>query len=216
MDIKGKKMLFLGDSITQGAKVDDLNNLYWKRLEINDGCIVKGYGISGTRIAKQHNLKEGEKEMYFRSRVPSMDEDADVVVVFGGVNDHGHGDAALGTFDDRCDDTFYGALHNLYTDLINKYPTAKIVVMTPCHRVNENGAYNSVGLRNVGTLKDYVDVIKRVAEYYALPLLDLYSLSGFQPDVESNRAIYMPDGLHPSDAGHEKIYTLLKGFLETL
>ena len=35
-----------------------------------------------------------------------MDSDADVVVVFGGTNDFGHGDAKLGTFESRDPYTF--------------------------------------------------------------------------------------------------------------
>ena len=145
-----------------------------------------------------------------------MDEDADIVVVFGGTNDYGHGDAAMGNIEDRTDDTFYGALHNLYTELINKYPYSDIVVMTPCHRLEENRKYNKEGIRNIATLKDYVDAIKEVAQFYAIPVLDLYSTCQIQPEIEKIREIYMPDGLHPSDKGHEKIYNRLKGFLKSL
>ena len=138
MNIQNKKILFLGDSITEGYGPQDIENVYWKRLERNEGCISVGYGISGTRIARQQKPSADPREdMYFRSRVADMDKDADVVVIFGGTNDYGHGDAAMGCFDDRTDDTFYGALHNLYCDLIAKYPNAQLVVMTPLHRVGE-------------------------------------------------------------------------------
>ena len=217
MNLTNKKMLFLGDSITEGVGTSSIEKVYWKRLEA-DGAIVKGYGISGTRIARQQNptADHPEWDNYFRNRVPEMDDEADVVVVFGGTNDYGHGDAALGCFSDRSDDTFYGGLHNLYADLMNKYPKAQIVVMTPCHRLNENNYYNGCGIRTVGNLKKYVDIIKEVAAYYSIAVLDLYALSGLQPDIEVNRNLYMPDGVHPSDAGHEKIYNLLKGFLKNL
>ncbi len=215
MELKGKKMVFLGDSITEGAGVEGSNNIYWQRLQ-QDGAITVGYGIGGTRIAKQINPTTERHDMYFRSRVVDMDSDADVVVVFGGTNDYGHGDASFGEFDDRTDGTFYGALHNLYIDLLRKYPESQIVVMTPLHRLNECSEYNECGVRNVGTLEDYVEAIKQVARYYAIPVLDLYNMSGLQPEVESIRERFVPDGLHPSDAGHEKIYNLLKGFLKSL
>ena len=217
MDIRNKKILFLGDSITEGYGPQDMGNVYWKRLERGEGCISVGYGISGTRIARQQKPSADPREdQYFRSRVADMDGDADVVVVFGGTNDYGHGDAAMGCFDDRTDDTFYGALHNLYSDLIAKYPAAQLVVMTPLHRVGENKAYNDFGVRCVGCLEDYVDVIMEVAGYYGIPVLDLHRVSGLQPEVQTLRERYMPDGLHPNDAGHALIYNRLKGFLETL
>ena len=217
MNIQNKKILFLGDSITEGYGPQDINNVYWKRLERSSGCTSVGFGISGTRIARQQKPSANPREdMYFRSRVASMDETADVVVVFGGTNDYGHGDAAMGCFSDRTDDTFYGALHNLYSDLIAKYPTAQLVVMTPLHRLEECQNYNGFGVRCVGTLEDYVDVIMEVAGYYGIPVLDMHRLSGLQPDVPALRERYMPDGLHPNDAGHALIHSRLKGFLETL
>ena len=217
MNIQNKKILFLGDSITEGFGPQDIENVYWKRLERSCGCTSVGYGISGTRIARQQKPSPDPREdQYFRSRVAAMDEQADVVVIFGGTNDYGHGDAALGCFDDRTDDTFYGALHNLYSDLIAKYPTAQLVVMTPLHRLGENEAYNTWGLRSVGCLEDYVDIICEVAGYYGIPVLDLHRLSGLQPEVPQLKERYMPDGLHPNDAGHALIHSRLKGFLETL
>ena len=47
--------------------------------------------------------------------------DADGVVVFGGTDDFGHGDAPIGTPSDRTYDTFYGACHVLFSKLIEKY-----------------------------------------------------------------------------------------------
>jgi lysophospholipase L1-like esterase len=214
MNIKNKRMAFLGDSITEGRGVADIKDVFWKSFETNDNCTVFGYGISGTRIAKQNPEEAGDR--YYLSRVPQMEEDVDVVVVFGGTNDYGHGTAPFGKMSDRTDDTFYGAVHNLMLALINKYPKATIVFMTPLHRINEHNVYNERGLRNVGCLEDYANIIKEVAAYYAIPVLDLYKISGIQPEVPILKEIYMPDGLHPNSAGHELIYNRLKGFLETL
>lgn len=215
MNLKGKKLVFLGDSITEGVGVSDINNTYWKLFERNDGCEVRGYGIRGRRIAEQQvkNKIDPSCDDNFRCQIPEMDADADIVVVFGGTNDYGHGDAAMGKMSDRNDDTFYGALHNLYSDLMKKYSEAQIVVMTPCHRLDEEEYYNANGIRNVGTLKDYVDAIIEVAAYYGIPVLDLYRLSGIQPEIDENRKLYIPDGLHPSDKGHEIICSRLKEFI---
>ena len=61
------------------------------------GAEVKNYGISGTRIAKQTHKSENERwDMDFLSRVDIMDENADVIVVFGGTTDFGHGDSKIG------------------------------------------------------------------------------------------------------------------------
>ena len=66
---------------------------------------------------------------------------------------------------------------------------------------------------NESAFIDYVNKIREVAEYYSLPVIDLYKESGLQPKVEIIREKFMPDGLHPSDAGAkiiaEKIYAYL-------
>ena len=218
MILKNKKMLFLGDSITFGVGVTNSDNIYWRRLAINDGCITKGYGISGTRIAQNLNpsIYPEDDDLYFITRVPSMDADADVVVVFGGTNDFGHGDAPLGKISDRENTTFYGAVHNLMAALIKEYPDAVIVFMTPIHRCGEVKPADDVSPTNGGSLQEYVDAIIEVAAYYNIPVLDLYRTLDINPEILEMKERYVPDGLHPCDAGHQHIYSCLKSFLEML
>ena len=207
MDLKGKKVVFLGDSITAGVGTTADENRYWEIIARESGAICKGYGISGTRIAKKRGLKviDEQFEQWFNSRVDDMDDDADVVVVFGGTNDFGHGEAALGSIDDTTEETFYGALNVLYTHLLNKYPTARIIVITPTHRLEENRIYNEVGVRNMTNLCGYVNIIKEVAGKYSLPVIDFYNELGVNPIIEKQKEIFMPDGLHPSDKGNERM-----------
>ena len=79
MKLEGLKINFLGDSITEGHGVSDPQNFYWRRFE-KDGCICRGYGIGGTRIANQQVPYDEVMDRYFASRVDEMDADADVVV----------------------------------------------------------------------------------------------------------------------------------------
>ena len=68
----------------------------------------------------------------------------------------------------------------------------------------------------MGDLKTYVAIMREVAEYYALPVLDLFAGSGLQPKVPVIRERYMPDGLHLNDAGHRVLARKLIRFLEAL
>ncbi len=217
MELQGKKINFLGDSITEGSGTSCEEKNYVSVFGRLSGAEVRNYGIGGTRIARQTvPSNEAKFDNDFVKRADEMDADADIIVVFGGTNDYGHGDAALGTFD-SCDvHTFYGALHTLCQKLINKYPDAEIVFMTPLHRLEENKQINECGVRNVAKLSEYVDAIKEVTKYYAIPTLDLYSVSGLQPEVEVLKERYMPDGLHPNDAGAEIVARRLLGFLKSL
>jgi len=217
MDLKGLKVNFLGDSITEGAGASDNSKCYVSLMASKYGVIARNYGIGGTRIAIQEKPSEWEiHDRYFGSRVEEMDKDADVIMVFGGTNDFGHGDAPIGEPDDRTEETFYGALHCLYIKLIEKYPTSKIIIITPLHRFNEDSLYGDNKPIEYGTLKRYVDIIREVAEYYSLPVLDLYANSGIQPKIPVMQQMYMPDGLHPNDAGYEILADKIAAYLKRI
>lgn len=216
MELKGKKINFLGDSITEGCGTD---YRFDEMLAERDGIIARNYGIGGTRLAIKTRPSENPNfDRYYDSRIEEMDPDADVIVVFGGTNDFGHGDAPLGTMSDRTADTFYGAMHCTLIHLKTKYPTAEIVFITPLHRLNEDDPLGD-GFKPEGTeatLKMYVDIIREVCEYYSVPVLDLWSSSGIQPKIPAVQELYMPDGLHPCRAGHEIIASRLRALLKAL
>lgn len=216
MELKGTKINFLGDSITEGAGTSSHDKMFTMLIEREYGAICQNYGIGGTRIARQKTPTEEKWDRDFISRVPEMDADADIVVVFGGTNDFGHGDAPIGTMSDRTPYTFYGALHCLYTALIEKYPDVPIVVLTPLHRITEDIPTGDNKPAPVGTLKEYVNIIREVAEYYSLPVLDLFKESGLQPKIPVIQQKYVPDGLHPNDAGSEILAHKIARFLEML
>ena len=84
-------------------------------------------------------------------------------------------------------------------------------MLTPLHRLNENNP-DSNGL----PLKAYVDAIREKAEVYSLPVLDLYAMSGMQPNVPIIQERFMNDGLHPNDAGHARLADMVQKALEAL
>ena len=213
MELKGIKMAVLGDSITQGVGVENLNNMYYNRIQRECG-VRELYvdGIGGTRIARQQTPSEEPTfDLDFVSRIDKIDEDCDLVVVFGGTNDFGHGDAPIGTPDDRTEDTFWGACHLLCEKLIQRFPKSKLVYMSPLHRITEDEQN-----RHGKILNDYVEIIKIVTRKYSIPFLDMMQEGGLAPRVPIHQELYMPDGLHPNDAGQGRIAERLKGFLQSL
>ena len=152
MELKGKRIAFLGDSITEGAGASEKALCYVNRFATMTGANVMNYGIGGTRFARRKVPHENPRfDLDFCGRFQVMDDDADIVVVFGGTNDFGGSDPAMGTMDDRTDSTFYGAYHNLINLLYCCYPNAKIVIMTPLHRLTEDDdTYNEQASRRGG------------------------------------------------------------------
>ena len=212
MELKGLKINFLGDSITEGVGTSDwATKAYHAVLAQNTGAICRNYGVGGTRIARQKSVSEPARhDLDFILREKEMDRDADAIVVFGDFSQFFFPQTGeFGTFDDRDIYTFYGALHTLITNLIEDFPRATIVFMTPLHRLVElkEGKH---------TLEEYANAIKEVCKFYGIPVLDLYSTVTIQPKVDIMRELYMPDGLHPNDDGAKIIASRLEGFLKSL
>ena len=222
MELKGKKINFLGDSITEGHGTSGPDAVYHQVLKARAGLAeARNYGIGGTRIARQTTwVADGENtkhDLDFQMRAPMMDPDCDAIVVFGGTNDFGHGDAPLGDFDSRDPYTFYGGCHLLMQMLLEQVPDKRIVFMTPLHRCNEDRIIDGVmSPEPTDHLSTYVNALQEVAAYYALPVLDLFRMSGIQPNVPIIKEKYCPDGLHPNDEGQKKIADVLEGFLKAL
>lgn len=215
MELKGKKVAFLGDSITEGVGASKQENRFTDVFGRLSGATVYNHGIGGTRIAPQRDNRGERWDLDFILRADEIEKDADAIVIFGGTNDFGHGDAPMGEYGDTTPDTFYGALRVLFEKLIARCPRAQFVVMTPLHRTSEDEIINERGLPR-RKLKEYVKAIKEVAEYYSLPVLDLWSSAGLQPRVDVIREQMMPDGLHPSDLGHARIAERLYNFMKAL
>ena len=209
---------FLGDSITQGVGASCTANRYTDVLAREFGLKqANNYGISGSRIARQQVMTDEPHDRDFCMRMTEMDPQADAVVVFGGTNDYGHGEAPLGVPSDRQPDTFWGACHFLMDGLLTRYAGKPVVILTPLHRLNEENPHGD-GRKphSVAPLSVYREILMDTARWSALPVLDLYAESGIQPANPRCRELLLPDGLHPSDAGHALLARRIGRFLEQL
>lgn len=219
MELRGKKAVFLGDSITEGCLATSPELAYHQILKGILGLReAVSYGIGGTRIARQKKPTEDPKyDLDFNMRADKMDKDADIVFVFGGTNDYGHGDAPLGAFGDDTVWTFYGALGCLYKTLIDIYGKDKIVILTPTHRINDtNRRGNGSKERESGTLAEYVEAIRKTAAKYSLKVIDLFAKSSLDPNDKTVNDKYFADGLHPNNAGHEKLAQVIAEEIEKI
>ena len=124
MKLEGKRVAFLGDSITEGTGVTDQNNRYDNVLKkiCNLGATFN-YGIGGSRLA--HQMVPSEKPRYdlcFCGRAFNIDKSAEIIVVYGGVNDYIHGDAYIGKKGDTTPATFRGAVYYLMNIYLKPVP----------------------------------------------------------------------------------------------
>ena len=225
MNIKGFCVNFLGDSITEGTGVSDRQNCrYDNRLaEMCQLSRVNNYGIGGTRLAHQIRPSVSpRRDLCFCGRAYNMDKNADMVVVYGGVNDYIHGDAPFGSMGDTTPATFCGGVYFLMNYLRENYQNKPVVFMTParCHcNKKVDDLYTSTypeKSKEGKPLLSYVEVIIETAKKFNIPVLDLYHNLGIDPHDPEHYDTYTIDGLHFNDAGHAVIAQRLKEFIEAL
>lgn len=195
------KMNCLGDSITYGYIPD--NGAQMKKpypailKDILPLAECRNYGISGSTLA----VNSGNYDPMC-IRYADMDNDADIVLVFGGTNDYGRAvyTPTLGTITDNVNTTVYGALNILCEGLVTKYPKAFIFLCTPLKRADKTGA-NDGGY----TLEDVANAIREVGQKFGMPVLDLNYKGGFYISNSSFRGQYGGnDKLHPNQAFNEE------------
>ena len=204
--------------------VVDQSNRYDNRLA--DMCqlsAIHSYGISGSRLAHQiHPSDNPRYDLCFCGRAYDMDPSADMVVVFGGVNDYIHGDAPFGQLGDTTPATYCGGVYFLMNYLREAYSGKPVVFMTPARcflrkEVDDLVVSTHAKKRQGGKpLRAYVDVILETAKGFHIPVLDLYNDLGLDPHDPAVFDTYTMDGLHFNDAGHAVIAQKLKEFIESL
>ena len=180
----GKKIAFLGDSITE------LNGFQAPLKQLLELDTIYSHGRSGTTITG--------KNASFTVRAYEIENDADLIFVFGGTNDF-HENAPLGKPEDvESETTFYGAVRMLCEMLKQKYKDTAIVFITPLQRVlpplTGTDTKNGLGFE----LSDYVEAIKVLCAEYKFNVLDLHSTSIITKETAGK---YLYDGIHPNAEG---------------
>ena len=199
-DFSGKKIACLGDSITAAANLEEQENYpdcsYPSILKALLGAEeVYNLGIGGSSIGRY--WADAFVERY--EEIPS---DTDIILVMGGTNDgFCLSESELGTLEERTPWTLCGDLDELMRGLRENYPDAEIYFITPLPNILQDYLMRERDyLLPQGRL---VNVMLELSEEYGFTVIDLYNsniLDSHDVDIVTN---YMPDGVHPNEAGYQ-------------
>ena len=222
---KGKKVAFLGDSITDRIHVGCTKN-YWNFLAEILGVDAYVYGKIGWRM--DGVLKQAE------SLSREVGSEIDAIFVWAGTNDY-NGSVPRGSWYETNDEdvmrstgmarlsrrkvsldekTFRGRINRLLSYLKHAFPRQQIVLVTALHR-----GYATFGPKNIQPdetfpnllgdyIDDYNDDIRMAGRIWSVPVLDLYEKSGLLPNEDAH-ICYFHDGrtdrIHPNTNGHLRL-----------
>lgn len=221
----GTSVAYLGDSMTD-PRNSSADVKYWNVLEDEMG--IKPYVFARSGFEWKRLLSKAEEMR------DSVGDKIDAVIIWCGTNDFNH-NVPLGDFFsekldsvnhngemklrkhrnlEMNDSTLAGNINRVMSFLKENFPDRQVIIMTPIHRgyanfsaknvqPDENYA-NDLGLY----IDDYVNMLRKAADVWAVPMIDLYSMSGIYPNFDSNiRYISKKDTdrLHPNNEGHRRI-----------
>lgn len=209
--ISGLKWNVLGDSVTRGSYWGNDTGqpltevvTYHQVIASQYGVNVTNYGIGGTTITAAGNGSG------FCQRYTAMTDDADIVTVFGGINDYAWaGNTPIGTLGSTDTANIYGAMKVLCEGLLQKYPTQKLGFIIP-YPFNE--------YKGAGTFLPFYNAFVTSLNYYSIPYLDLNKNSRLNANIDFINTAYFKDGdkTHPTTKGHVILASKIYNFLLSL
>lgn len=197
---QGITATFVGDSITNGAKLNAGEPIYWQLVQTALGFDkTVGMGVNGSCYSTKSDFGMDHEPLPTRYKKITQ---TDLIFLALGSNDFGR-NTPMGTIEDQEDVSFYGAINFVLNELESQCPESQIILMTPIIRYDKN--QNALGLK----LEDYINAIKAVGEKRGLPVVDMYAAT----------ASKLPSGLfsdtvHPDKLGHQIMATALQTWLE--
>lgn len=117
-------------------------------------------------------------------------------------------------------ETFCDGLHKMCRTLLNKYKNKDIIILIPIKRVQETHwscIYPEDTNKYGKTLNDYREALIECCEYYSIPYIDLYTLSGLNPHIDPS-LFGDTDGraVHPNAEGHKKMAAVIVAQMESM
>ena len=202
--LSNKKINFLGDSFT------DDSTSYEYHLVDRTGCTNVHLGKGNSAIVTDVDNADS-----FLTRMSGLDENADITIIFGGINDardiHNNS-IVLGNIDSTHDvSSFYGGMQLLLDNIIAKVPHQFLIGVIP-PSFQPNAPYK--------THLPFIQQAEReIYEKYHIPYVDLekncFAMSENIKLMELYRkSIVEPTNYHPNKEGASKIADCVQGELE--
>ncbi len=190
-DFSGKKITFLGDSITYGVGsttvIEGQRKSYVYFLQEVLGCEVKSYCVPGGCIGRY-------SDFIVPSFTSSIPDDTDILVVMAGFNDFSNFNGNYS--DDSMDEgSFKGEVNYFMNILRNHVPDKPIYFVTIYQNVCEDGN------ESVPLVK-FMNYIKEAAPNYDIRIIDLYGEGFMDNHDDTSQLAYFNDVIHPNENGY--------------
>lgn len=204
----GKKWGIIGDSLSDPT-INTSIKKYYSYIEDNLGLTIQNVAKSGCGYKRIDPNNINGKNFVQQSLL--IDNDADIITIFGSFNDN-HEFSNMGTINDTTTDTLLGCVYTTFNNLITNNPNAKICVILP----TPWPGYNPFNITT--NVTNYISGIKSIASKFSIPVLDLFTGSNMWPWNDNFKASYYlnGDGVHPDSIGNERFAYQVENIIKSL
>jgi lysophospholipase L1-like esterase len=199
----GKSVAVFGGSVSV-IPASDSAKILWERYL---GMTVTNYGVSGA----------GFSSLQGKSLQQQVDEAGvfDIYILWASTNDYtqkreigSYSDyTVFDGYDERKLTTQAGGINYCIKKIYEINQHAIIYFFTSSKGFNDRGAYDPYYEQGMG---QYVKMQKKICELHGIPLLDQFTLGGFNI---FNKDLYYRDAIHMNTLGYKKLGELQVSFL---
>ncbi len=214
--LRGKRALFLGDSITAASTYDTYHKSWGWPRRIQRAYELSGAMNAGVDGASISTVRGANRVLAQLERNKSGR--FDYVVLHGSTND-AWDSAPVGvmTAEDCFDvaqfdtSTFAGGLEELFARTKEYYPNAKIGYII-------NFRFHAGTPGRMGDMTEYVEVGKQICDKWGIPYLDLYNNEEVTNTLQSGVSAFCfgDSGIHPNSMGYDVLYPYIAEFMAGL
>lgn len=197
--LAGKKVTMVGTSLID-------HGVLTAAFALETGAVVQKLGYSGGALGLDARATPHYGSGQVTALFPSINSDAQVILLDMEVGDIAASDVPLGAIGDTTTATYYGALANFFSWCKTNRPDAAVCVVVPTSAdmtYSPSDYHHGVPNANGNTVEDFQIATRRAALYAGRPYIDPNSYGIGYLDMETGEATV--DGLHWDVSGAAKV-----------
>lgn len=202
------------------GRADEERRLGYTKDSISVAGLVRSFAVKDFGVQRTVHIRESATD-YFEDTLGDLGQiDFDQVKILfigSGLNDYHSGNPIESTADpyNPYDEyTYCGAIRSIVKELREAYPELRIIFITPpytwytipeltCEEYDLGG----------GVLEDYVNAEIGLCQALDVEVIDIYH-DYYPHETWDDLYLYTDDGLHPNEAGREKIAQTIAEYLD--
>ena len=202
------------------GRADEERRLGYTKDSISAAGLVRSFAVKDFGVQRTVHIRESATD-YFEDTLGDLGQiDFDQVKILfigSGLNDYHSGNPIESTADPYHpydEYTYCGAIRSIVKELREAYPDLRIIFITPpytwytipeltCEEYDLGG----------GVLEDYVNAEIGLCQALDVEVIDIYH-NYYPHETWDDLYLYTDDGLHPNEAGREKIAQTIAEYLD--